>query len=63
MFSYTTNQHQKWDNIYFEHFTQNSKLTLDRPQHNRRTPVDQVTPIIRRAFVEKLGLKIFSNLC
>ena len=25
---YTTNQLQKWDNIFFEHFPQNSKLTL-----------------------------------
>ena len=27
---YKTNQHQKWNNFHFEHFPQNSKLTLDR---------------------------------
>ena len=54
IFLYTTNQHQKWDNFYFEHFPQNSILTLDRPHRNRRAPVDQVTPRDRRAFVEKM---------
>ena len=43
IFLYTTNQHQKWDNFYFEHFPQNSILTLDRPHRIRRAPVDQVT--------------------
>ena len=38
--------------FYFEHFPQNSKLTLDRPHRIRRAPVDQVTPRVRRAFVE-----------
>ena len=52
IFLYTTNQHKKWDNFYFEHFPQNSKLTLDRPHRIRRAPVDQVTPRVRRAFVD-----------
>ena len=55
IFLYTTNQHQKYDIFYVEHFFQNSKLTLDRPHRNRRAPVDQVTPRDRRAFVEKLA--------
>ena len=46
---YTTNQHKKCDNIYFEHFPQNSKLTLDRPHRIRRAPVDQVTHRVCRA--------------
>ena len=50
-----TNQHQKYDIFYVEHFFQNSILTLDRPHRNRRAPVDQVTPRDRRAFVEKLA--------
>ena len=64
IFLYTTNQHQKWDNFYFEHFPQNSKLTLDRPHRIRRAPVDQVTPRVRRAFVENFFIFfLFANYC
>ena len=41
IFLYTTNQHQKYDIFYVEHFFQNSKLTLDRPHRDHRDLVDQ----------------------
>ena len=45
--------------FYIEHFPQNPKLTLDRPHRIRRTPVDQVTPRVRRAFVEYSSIYLF----
>ena len=36
IFLYTTNQHQKYDIFYVEHFFQNSKLTHDRAHRDYR---------------------------
>ena len=41
IFLYTTNQHQKYDIFYVEHFFQNSKLTLDRAHRDYRALVQQ----------------------
>ena len=38
---HTTNQHKKWNHFHFEHFPQNSKLTLDRSHRDYRALVNK----------------------
>ena len=45
IFLYTTNQHQKYDIFHVEHFSQNSKLNLDRAHRDCRALVNKSAAI------------------
>ena len=45
IFLYTTNQHKKYDIFHVEHFSQNSKLILDRADRDYRALVKQLTAL------------------
>ena len=47
---YTTNQHKKWNNFYFEHFPQSSKLTLGRADHIKYAGMFLETSYIDRIY-------------